>query len=185
MNEFSRLRREARAIRDDSITAAREQYDRTLDAIGDLQASQNRRQRRAGRGVIEQAIPHGREFTQQDVLDSLKVRFPAKNFAKWQVTRVVYHMRRKGLLKRVSKPARKGCSGVYVRIGAGRQPRLVDAVASILADRPLTLIEICVLLLESGWRTKGTRKNLRAKVFRVMRAEPGRFKRQGDAWGCV
>jgi hypothetical protein len=40
----------------------------------------------------------------------------------------------------------------------------------------------CVALLESGYRTKSTRRNFREKVFKVMRKEPSMFTRVGERW---
>jgi hypothetical protein len=53
------MRREARAIRDDAIAAAREAYERRLAAIANRQAKQNGKRLRAGRGVMLEAIPSG------------------------------------------------------------------------------------------------------------------------------
>jgi hypothetical protein len=57
MNEFTQLRIEARRVRNDAIARARAQYDRTLEALADLQAQQNGERRRAAPFTMERGIP--------------------------------------------------------------------------------------------------------------------------------
>lgn len=71
-----------------------------------------------------------------------------------------------------------------MKIGTPRQ-KLADAVSELLT-KPMTVTEICVRLLERGWKTRIKRRNrLRIVVFQMMRSETERFRRVGEKWALL
>lgn len=75
MQEFSKMRREARAIRDDAIAAAKTAYEQRINEIASLQAYSNGRRRRAIPGMMTNALPQ-EPFTLDELVAALKAKHP-------------------------------------------------------------------------------------------------------------
>lgn len=61
------------------------------------------------------------------------------------------------------------------------KPTLRQAIAAAITDKPRTTLEIAVAVIESGYRSRMSRREIVKRVARILR-EDQRFKRDGNRW---
>lgn len=189
MNEFTILRQRAREKRDKAIDLIRKQYADTLQKIAVLEQDMTGRlpaDHRSMASCIEAVIPTDREFTTRDIMASLEAMDTNRD---WSMRGIVSHistLRERGLVKRLRK-SKNTEPAVYVRIGVEVKPEpfqdmtLVEVVAQVLGDGPLTLTELAVRILEQGYVTTMRKPGLRTAIGTVLRKNP-QFREQGGKW---
>lgn len=161
MQEFSALRAKARQRRDAEIAKAREDYEASLLRIAELE------QRLLGKddprriklsAAVERVIPREREFTVNDVMQSLEALDPSRAWHRTSVARHVTKLREIGLVKRV-KRATVNDPAAYVRSNGSQdagevRERTLRQVIKDVVTRPMFIAEIVAAAQahHSRWR---------------------------------
>ena len=189
MNEFNSLRIRAREKRDRSIDLARHEYQAALHRIDELErdlvGNKHSPEMKTGE-CIDRVMPAG-EFTLHDVLNGLQDLDPKRAWSAKAVGNHLLKLRKRGVLQR-TKRSTTGCAARYVRVETVRDKQpfedqpLSSVLPAVLGNRKMTVLEIAVALLESGFRTKMRRKRLTDAIYAAMLREPERFKREGAKW---
>jgi hypothetical protein len=138
-------------------------------------------------------MPTDRPFRCRDVLQALETTQPWRLWSIGPVLSAVAKLRARGIIKHHSKRhSGKGRDELtqYVVVGASVGPAepfvdtaFPDALYAVVKGKSLTLSEVGVAPLESGWRSVMSPKNLRQQIAPVL-CRDGRFRRDGDKWSC-
>lgn len=181
---FNTLRAMARERRDTEIKATQEEYEANIRAIAaleqDLCGKVSSRYRSIS-SAIESVIPADREFTTEDIMAALQAMDPARAWRKRSLDSYISRLRERGLVKRLCK-ANGTTRAVYARadLGPAAESRPIRAYIDDALTRPMTLTEITVAVVEAGFPTTMTRKNLRSYVGRELK--DGGYRRSGERW---
>ncbi len=187
LDEFNALRTRARINRDRALAAVRREYEVALEKIAALQqellGQQSTRKGRVG-AAIESVIPLDTDFTVNDVVTALEDKEPERPWHYRSVYDHLIRLREQGLLRLVRR-ARSNEPAVFVRVETPLKGRQLDDVPLLAAIgkvfvRPMTLTEIMVAMIESGYQTKMSKVNLRHTVRKLL----GRngYKQDGGKW---
>lgn len=190
MDAFNELRKQAREKRDKAVSEARDAYDATLTRIASLEQDILGRDLSSHKSIaacIDSVIPTDRPFTTQDILASLEALDPRRNWRKRSVDSHIYRLRERRIVRRLKK-AHGEQLAVYVRVGVHIDPlpfedmTLPEVAAKVLAERgPMRQTELVMAMLEAGYKTTMTPKNLRNAVGVVLRKD-SRFCERAGTW---
>ena len=192
MEVFNEMRRLAREKRDKAVYEAKGAYEATLARIAALEQDLLGRDLSSHKTIaacIDSILPTDRTFTTQDVIAGLEALDPRRNWRKRSIDSHISRLRDRGLVRRVKK-SQNTTPAVYVRVGIAVEPlpfedmTLPEVVAKVLAERqPLRTAELTVAMLEAGYQTTMTAKNLRAAVGVVLRKDR-RFRETEGMWAA-
>jgi hypothetical protein len=193
MEAFNQLRTIARAKRDRIIEQARTDCEKSLAAIESLERELSSKPDPTGRtkslrAYIVNAIPTDRPFTSRDILQALETTQPWRLWSIGPILSAVAKLRARSIIKRHGKRHGGNELTQYVVVGANAGPAdpfaditFRDAIYAVVQGKSLTLTEINVALLESGWRSVMSPKDLREHIAKVLRKD-SRFRREGERW---
>jgi DNA-binding transcriptional ArsR family regulator len=190
MEVFNELRKLAREKRDKAIHEAKGAYEATLARIAALEQDLLGRDLSSHKTIaacIDSVVPTDRPFTTQDIIAGLEAIDPRRNWRKRSIDSHIARLRERGLVRRVRK-SQNTSPAVYVRVGVAVEAvpfedmTLPEVVAKVLSERqPLRTAELTVAMLEAGYQTTMTAKNLRAAVGVVLRKHR-RFRETKGTW---
>jgi len=191
MNEFSAIRAKAKERHDRLVVEAREQYERTLSQIANLEndLTGRTRLRKSIVASIEAVIPDDQEFSVDDLMLSLQQMDDTRVWSKPKVWNHIAKLRRKGQIKRTRRHSYNE-PALYVRTGVEAPERpfattpLNDVVALVLADKQMTELELTVAVLEAGYESKRSRRKLMEAIGQILRKDE-RFKMDGGKWALI
>jgi hypothetical protein len=188
MTEFFSLRAKARERRDREIAAVKEEYQRNLAQIAELE------QRLLGRAdpkrirlsaAIERCIPRDEPFTITSILHALEAMDPSRVWRLASVGRHVRALRERGLVRRLKRATTQEAAQ-YVRSDGPAKVEPVpkdrtmrDYIAEVLT-RPMTTAEVVMGVVAAGFKTTMRAGNLRDYVKRELRAAG--FGETGGRW---
>lgn len=185
--EFVQLRARARDKRDKLIAEARREYEATLVQIATLEQDllgKISSRHKSISSCIESVIPRADTFTTVDIMASLEALDPGRVWRPSSLHNHIARLRDKGLVKRL-KRATIHEPAVYARVDVPAQvvplsdATLSEVIRSVLV-RPMTATEVAVAVLEAGYSSTMTRKNLRNHIARVLKRTG--FKCEGGKW---
>ena len=124
-------------------------------------------------------LPRDTEFTAPDLLAILESADDGRAWDKKTVSNLMGELRRRGLIRRTRR-ASAGIPAVYVRTDPGADPPRISEMplakaAQAVLTRPMNLAELCVALVEAGYRTRQPSKGFRHSVGVELRR--GLFRR--------
>lgn len=173
--DFNALRARARAKRDKGIAILRDEYERMLAQIAaleqDLLGARPSSYKKIS-AAVESVIPRDRPFNIQDIMASLEAIDPTRAWRKRSVDWIIVSLRKKGILQRI-KRASIHEGAVYIRAEAAppkaavHDMTLLEAIGKVLT-KPMTSSEICVAVVESGYKSTMARNNLRNHAVRLL-----------------
>lgn len=192
MKAFNELRKHAREKRDKAIGVARDEYAATLARIAALEQDLLGREPSTHKTIascIDSVIPGDRCFTTLDILAGLEAMDPRRDWRKRSLDSHIARLRERGLVRRVKKS--QNCQpAIYVRMGVDVEPlpfedkTLPEVVAEVLDDgQPMRQTDLVVAMMEAGYQTTMSPKNLRDAVGVVLRKGKGRFREVDGEWG--
>lgn len=177
MKEFNALRAKARDRRDKALADIRKEYEATLVQIAaleqDLLGKVSTRYRKIST-AIESLIPREGSFSTHDIMAGLEAIDPTRNWRKRSLDSYLSRLRDKGIIKRVRRatihePALYAMADTDVASKADDRT-LVQFIRAVLSH-PMTTTEVTVAVLEAGFHTAMTRKNLRSTISRELKAD--------------
>ena len=191
MDPFKELQKQARAIRDDAIEKARQEYHRTLDCIRNLEREFLRKQgMRVGSiaKAMDAAMPRDRPFDYRTIRELLTKRDGTKHWRKRSITNRLAVLHDQGVIKRLrrghgTEPAVFAVAELDVSMPF-QDMTISQVIQQILGEQgPMRAKEIAVAMLEGGWHSTSNLKYLCKTVTNTMRAESGLFVEEGGKWG--
>ncbi|MCE5302801.1 MAG: hypothetical protein LLF97_06785 [Planctomycetaceae bacterium] len=193
MDAFNDLRRQARDKRDKSIIEARDAYAATLARIAALEQDILGRDLSSHRTIsscIDSLVPTDRPFTTQDIVAGLEALDPRRNWRKRSIDSHISRLRERGIVRRIKK-SQNTTPAVYVRVGVSVQPlpfedmTLPEVVEKVLREsQPMRQTELVTAMMEAGYQTTMTSKNLRNAVGVVLRKDK-MYREKNGAWVVV
>jgi hypothetical protein len=193
MQALTELRRLARLNRDKAIAIAHDEYTATLKRIAEVEQDLLGHQISSHRSVsscVEKVMPTDRPFTTTEVMAALEASNPRRRWYMRTVTNQLTRLRIAGVIRRIRRPKRNQ-NALYVRIGTPvpaepfEDKTLADVVAAVLGDRRLNQTEICVAILDAGYKTSMKPRALRNAIAAMLRENRKRFSEQGGKWSGV
>ena len=132
--------------------------------------------------TVESAIPDDRSFTALDIIADLQAKHAPRAWQASYITRCLLRLQQRGVIERLCR-ARARQPTVYARVGLRFQAEnartLRQAVHEVLV-RPMTLAEIVASVIDGGYVTNATQRDLRNRIARLLR-EHG-YRRDGESW---
>lgn len=183
---FAALRTSAREQRDKALAHIRAEYQANLHQIAELE------QRLLGKidprrmktsAAVERVIPTGEPFTIPELMLALESLDPSRVWPKVTVYRHIAFLRKRRLVRRVQR-AKVNEPAVYVRnespLKAEAEDKSLRQTIVETVKRPMRIAEVCVALLEGGYKTKMIPGHFRTTVIRQLKAAG--FREQGGKW---
>ncbi len=194
MEAFNELRRKAREKRDKAISQARNEYAATLRRIAALEQDLFGKEPSSHRSIaacIDSVVPTDRAFTTVDILAALEAMDPKREWRRRSVDNHIARLRARGIVRRVKK-SQNTQPAIYVRVGVEVQPlpfedmTLPEVVTQVLADRqPMRQTDLVVAMLDAGYQTTMTPKNLRNAVGVALHRDRKRFRQVDGEWAVA
>lgn len=194
---FEALRALAKQRYDEACHRARKEYD---DAIGHINhlvriLAVPMRQlpmysRRSLKDTVAHVMPTDRQFTVPELMAALKSIDPDRQWRKQTITAHVRKLVNAGEARVIRRPTQNQ-PAIYILDSAEVQPSQFDgmtlcqSIEWALADQPLTLIEISVVLLDNGYKTAMEPKKLRDAIRKELMDRKERFTRDGEKWSLM
>jgi hypothetical protein len=137
---------------------------------------------RSIREAVASAIPADRPFTVLDILSNLQANDASRTWRRRSIARCLAWLHQQGAIERLRR-AQPRQPVVYARTGLGAQAEDARTLPQVLDEvlvRPMTLAEIVSAVVDGGYTTNATPRDLRNRIARLLR-ERG-FRRDGDWW---
>lgn len=192
MTPYELLRDEAANKRDKAISAAHVEYRRTLDKIEALRLQLNSElveSEKSVKQLVEEVIPKGKPFVRNDIVHSLTLAHPGRDFRKATVNTILYKLGRAGLLKRISKDGRgqitwgdQSCDGELEK-----ERPLIEIIADVLeGSEGMLLVDIAIAVQRTGRLASKSGQAACRAVSKSLHSDPGRFsKDENGTWGTA
>jgi len=191
MEAFNQLRKQAREKRDKAIGVARDEYSATLARIAALEQDLLGREPSTHKTIsscIDSVLPDDRCFTTLDIMAALEALDPRRDWRKRSLDCHISRLRDRGLVRRVKK-SQNHQPAIYVRVGVDVEPlpfedmTLPEVVADVLSSRqPMRQTDLVVAMLEAGYQSTMSAKNLRNAVGVVLHKGKERFRQVDGEW---
>jgi len=186
MNAYQLLRDQAADKRDKAISAAHADYRCTCDKIEALRVSlesQPDPKDKTIKGLVVDCIPKGESFTGNDILHSLSLAHPGRNFRKATIKTILHKLGNERIIKRVSKDGRgqiawgdQSCDG-----DLKKERPLCEVIADVLKDSEGMLnIDIGMGVQRTGRLVSYSAQSVCKAVSKSLYANPHRFSKDGD-----
>ncbi len=140
---------------------------------------------------IDSVIPTDRAFTTVDIMAALESLDPRRNWRKRSLDSHISRLRDRGIVRRVKKSQNRQ-PAVYVRVGVEVEPMpfedmtLPEVVAEVLSrHQPMRQTDLVVAMLEAGYQTTMSPKNLRNAVGVALRKDRERFRDTDGEWVTI
>ena len=191
MEAFAQLKQKAQELRDKKVKQAKDEYKATLKRIVELEQDLLGKlpsDHRSLAECIESVMPFDTTFTTVDIMAGLQAIDETRDWRQRSIDSYLTQVRKKGTVKRIKRSRGTGNPAVYARIGVEVEVgpfegmTLVECVAALLADGPMTQTELAIELMNRGYETAMNMKSLRNAIGTEMR-NSNRFERgNNEKW---